>query len=231
MKKSIIVCMLTVMMYSCGDDEVLPTCEPIPESVALTANQALFLNLAFEQEFGQSAERLRKWNQPISIFVEGSASQEVLSEVDQVIAELNDLSTFISITKVTRIEDANLRFFLGEKEDYVALVEPGAAGIAEGNNGFATIAWNDNFEITRASGCVDVVNNSNLYSLKHIIREELAQTLGLINDTELDEESVFYQFTSTVNSYSEIDKKIISAMLGNDLNAGMCPNLALEIIK
>jgi hypothetical protein len=226
--KVIFACSFLIILASCQEDEVEPLCADLPDDFELSETQALFLDLVFDQEFGQSAERLRKWNKPIRIFVEGNAPEEVLSEVDQVIGELNNLSSHIPVTKVYNLEEANLRFFLGEKEDYVALVEPGAAGIAEGNNGFATIAWNDDYEISRASACVDVINITDMNLLKHVIREEMAQTLGLINDTELDEESIFYQFSSTSKNYTEADETMISRMLGNELSAGMCK---AEVLK
>lgn len=227
----IIACILLTTHYGCVEEKVEPVCADLPTDFKPSETQALFLDLVFDQEFGQSAERLRKWNAPIQIFIEGSVTDKVQAEIDLVIAELNGLSTFIALSKVSTQEEANLRLFLGEKEDYVALVEPDAAGIAEGNNGFATIAWNNNFMITRASACIDVVNTTDSDRLKHIIREELAQCLGLINDTELDENSMFYQFSSSVANYSQTDQKIIAAMLGNDLKAGMCPNIALGSFK
>lgn len=154
-----------------------------------------------------------------------------MQEIDTVLQELSSLSTSIPLEKVANQEQANLRLFLGEKEAYVALVEPRAAGIAEGNSGFATIAWNDEFEIIRASACIDVVNFTDRNFLRHVIREELAQTLGLINDTELDDESIFYQFVNNSIAYSPRDEALIAYMLGNELAPGMCESEVMEVLE
>ena len=50
---------------------------------------------------------------------------------------------------------------------------------------------------------------------KHILREELTQSLGLFNDSEKYENSIFYDGYSTVTEYSEIDKELID-MLYNE---------------
>ncbi|MEO0338017.1 MAG: DUF2927 domain-containing protein [Bacteroidota bacterium] len=201
------------------------------DSFIPTASQELFLDLAFDQEFGQSTDRLRKWEDDIYIYIEGQTEPEVLLAIDQVIQELNDLSTTIRLTTVAVQEEANLRLFLGEKEDYVALVEPAASGFAEGNSGFATIAWDQDNAIIRASACIDNVNFSDPSLLQHVIREELAQVLGLINDTTLDDKSIFYQLGSTQTTYSLIDQLMISYMLGDELSPGMCKEEVLDIVK
>ncbi|NRB50719.1 MAG: DUF2927 domain-containing protein [Saprospiraceae bacterium] len=103
--------------------------------------------------------------------------------------------------------------------------------MAEGNSGFATIAWNDQNEIIRASACLDVINYADEQLYRHILREELAQILGLINDTETDDNSIFYQFNSNRTTYSAIDQQLIAYMLGNELKPGMCKSEIMEIIK
>lgn len=234
--KFLFVSITLSFFLSCNKgDEPLPDCSPISDDIELSFTQSLFIDLAFREEFGQPSERLRKWNQPIFVFIEfvdvEAVTSEVLDEVDEVIAELSALSTSVTIEKVQDRDLANVRVFLGEKEDYVQMVEPNAAGFAEGNSGFAAIAWNNDFEIIRASACIDVVNNSGDQIVKHILREELAQTLGLINDTNLDENSIFHQTILDAVAYSARDQTIIGEMLGSDLQPGMCETEAIEIIQ
>ncbi len=214
----------------CRQEALNPACPPLPESWSPSREEALFLNLAFEQEFGASSEGLRKWNTPIRIFIEGEAPPESLSEIQKVIDELNSISKFISISEVSNLSQANFRVFLGTKEDYVASIEPAASGFAQGNSGFATIAWGNSFEIIRASVCLDVVNFPDLNTQKHIFREEMAQALGLINDTELEPNSIFHQFIESSIAYDELDSLMIHYILGNELRAGMCPSEVIGII-
>ncbi len=220
-----------ILFCSCNEDTNREsTCPALPNNFSPTETQALFLELAFDQEFGQSTDRLRKWDDTINIFIEGNISRRGSIEIDTVLKELNELSTAIPINTVTDKSEANLILFLGSMKDYVALVEPSVAGIAEGNSGFAVISWNDQNEIIKASACVDIVNFTGLIFFKHVLREELAQALGIINDSKLDEKSVFFQLPNLATNYSERDKEIIAYILGDDLSAGMCKTEVLNIV-
>lgn len=222
--------LLFLFLIACEEDApTRPECAVMTPPTNLSLNETLFLDLSFGQEFGQMADGLRKWQTNINIFVRGNAPQETMDEIDLIIEELDGLSNSIRIRRTTDENSANHILFLGLKEDYVALVEPQAAGIAESNSGFAAIAWNANLEIIRASACVDIINFSP--AQKHILREELAQTLGLINDTELVDNTIFHQFIDTTESYSDIDQAMIGFILSSELQAGMCLNEVLDIVE
>ena len=218
-------------MVQCRNEELLENCPSISTNLSISASEALFLDVAFGQEFGQDAAGLRKWDQAIRLHVVGEAPSEVVQELDIVIDELNQLSDFILISKTLEPDEANFIVFLGEKVDYVGEIEPAAQGIAEGNSGFVTIAWDASSAITRASVCIDHINFPALNDLKHVIREEMAQALGLINDTEESEDSIFHQFLGDAISYSTLDQQLIAYQLGNELIPGMCPLEVLAIIE
>ena len=44
---------------------------------------------------------------------------------------------------------------------------------------------------------------------KHLLREELTQSLGLANDSYLFDDSIFQQSWTNVTKYSQMDKDII----------------------
>ncbi|MEM6377782.1 MAG: DUF2927 domain-containing protein [Bacteroidota bacterium] len=206
------------------DEDIIPT--------NLAFDQELFLEIAFDQEFGQSASGLRKWEKEILIFAEGKLDNFAVTELNTVLAELNGLNeSGTSLTLTQNKSDANLNVFFGTKADYVEELAPEAAGFAEGNSGFVTIAWNQQLEITRAIVCVDNINNTDQALLRHIIREEMAQALGLINDTFLEENTIFYEGFSNLEAYSAFDKKVIGLMLGNELRAGMCVSEVLLFLE
>lgn len=222
---------MLLLLSACKKEEILPDCAALPDTFNPNELQSLFIEVGLGQEFGQDSPRLRKWNSEIRIFMEGALTDTLVVQIEAVIAELSALSTFIEIKQEANIEDSNCRLFLGRKEDYVESVEPKAIGIAEGNSGFATIAWNNQNEIIRASACLDVLNYADAQLYRHILREELAQILGLINDTESDDNSIFYQFNSSRTSYSAIDRQLIAYMLGNELKPGMCKSEIMDIVK
>lgn len=224
--------LLVGLMYSCDQPIPIPACPPFSQDFVPTSDQELFLDLAFDQEFGSGASRLRKWNSPIQVYILGSAQEAVIEEINLVIMELNSLSSpGLEIEQVTNRESANFILFLGEKEAYVNQVEPEAAGFALGNSGFVTIAWNEEFEIIEASACIDVVNFTGSGFYQHVIREELAQGLGLINDTDLLDSTIFHQDLEQLRQYSPLDQRMIGFMLGEQLEPGMCPGETLTVVK
>ena len=79
---------------------MIDSCEAIADDAVLTEREALFFQLVFDQEFGGDIPQLRKWNGNITIFVEGTPTQELLNELTAIVAELNSLGTFIEITIV-----------------------------------------------------------------------------------------------------------------------------------
>ena len=220
-----------LLLTACEKEAVLSECDALPDTFIPNEVQSLFLEVGFGQEFGQSTPNLRKWNSAIRIFVEGPLSDTLAAEIEQVIAELTALSTYIEIELVAMKEVSNCQLFLGRKENYVQRLEPNAEGIAEGNSGFASIAWNSNNEIIHASACLDIVNYTDQQLHKHVLREELAQVLGLINDTVFDDNSIFYQFDTDRISYSDMDRQLIAFMLGNELKAGMCKSEVIAIVQ
>ena len=52
----------------------------------------------------------------------------------------------------------------------------------------------------------------NFEAQKHLLREELTQSLGLFNDSWKYPESIFYQGWSTVTEYSDMDKRLIDML-------------------
>jgi hypothetical protein len=57
---------------------------------------------------------------------------------------------------------------------------------------------------------VDVERTSfNYDAQKHLLREELTQSLGLLNDSWKYPESIFYQGWTTTTEFTEMDKRLI----------------------
>ncbi|WP_142784931.1 DUF2927 domain-containing protein [Changchengzhania lutea] len=221
---------LVFFVFACSTERLdSVSCENIDTST-LNFKETLFLDLAFNQEFGGGSEELRKWNNDISIYIVGNAPTETMNEINVIISEISDLNTDLKVRLVQDMDNANLILFLGLKPDYIVDIEPSALGLAEDARGFANILWNTSFEIVKASICIDVINNPDLSTQKHIIREELGQAFGLINDTVLDDTSMFHETIENSN-YSETDLEFMTLMLSNSLEPGMCQSEALKFIN
>ncbi|WP_299368499.1 DUF2927 domain-containing protein [Winogradskyella sp.] len=194
----------------------------------LSETQLLFYDVAFNEEFGDGSERLRKWVGDVNFFIEGNVDSILLEELNSIISELNSTGNSQQLIEVNSQNEADLIVFFGTKEEYVAEIEPQAEGFAEGSRGFTSIFWDNNFRIVAASVCIDNVNFTQFEDLQHVLREELAQSLGLINDTVLDDSSIFNQFIQNQN-YSPTDLEFIGQMLSSNLLPGMCPDEALLV--
>jgi len=64
-------------------------------------------------------------------------------------------------------------------------------------------------QIDMSLAFVDTERTSNNSQRKHILREEITQSLGFGNDSYRYPESIFYQGWTEVHEYSDIDKEVI----------------------
>lgn len=199
----------------------LSGCKDRPEKIyKLNAEQQYFMKIALGSEFGGGNEVLKKWGNDINIFVNHDSQTELLMELDQILSELNALSSTITFNIVPTIEEANFVIFLTDANTYGAY-ETSTQPYLDGNWGMVWIYWNGANEIYKGSMYVDIVRNTDLNCMKHLLREELTQGLGLLNDSYDYEASIFYQGWTCTPSYAEIDKAIISMQLGTKTMAGM----------
>jgi hypothetical protein len=217
------LCLLAMsLLMACEEDTELPACPPLDES-SLSREQQVFLDIVFGNEFGSDVERLRKWRRDISIYVPEPPEPFLQNELESVITEINRLSETVMLQQVSREADANMIVFFGDGATYVSEYEDQAAGLTGSNLGLFSIDWNrQTYEISRATVWVDVVNESDPDCLRHILREELTQALGLTNDTDAYPESIFYSEFTCLPAYTELDEQYIRDFLSADLRVGMC---------
>lgn len=173
-----------------------------------------FMEIAFGSEFGSKQTRIKKWRKNIHLQVKGQPTETDLQTLKQVITELNGLVTpDITITH----NDANMEMhFIPERrfseidKDY----QPR-------NLGYFWTWWNPaTYEIYRARILISSTGITQ-QERNHLIREELTQSLGLMNDSQHYPDSIFYQPWSRVTDYSKIDKDIIKLLYQSDIRPGM----------
>lgn len=92
------------------------------------------------------------------------------------------------------------------------------------------IYWDGGFNITRGSMLVDITKLDSLDCQKHILREELTQGLGLLNDTFDHPASIFYQRYTCFPSYADIDLALLELFLSNKIQAGMTSSQVLTAL-
>lgn len=172
-----------------------------------------FNEVALSSEYSDQDKGLVcKWDSDINIFVTGEKSSELITELDRVVVELNDIIDPININFVNNKSDANFVIFFGSQEDYHKIA-PSSVDYTEHNWGLFMV--NTGKTIRRGSMYVDIYRCTNLDGQKHLLREELTQALGLFNDSYKYDNSIFQQRWTTTTEYAPIDIKLIEMLYNN----------------
>jgi len=172
-----------------------------------------FKKIAYGNEFTDGSMYLKKWNRDVKIFVLGQKDAEMESELLKVVKELNDLINTINISVVTNKEDANMIVFFGSKQEFNNF-DPSLKTYVENNEGLFKIKHNTS-DIYFGEMYVNTKGNLTSNQKKHLLREELTQSLGLCNDSYRYSKSIFYQGWTDTTEYAEIDKEIIKMLYNN----------------
>ncbi len=224
---------LSIFISSCANDEdtIAPTISP-----KLTAyNQRVvnyFKEVALGFEFGNASEITRRWEGGMKIFVGGNPSNELISELDKIISELNDLSTtqLFKIESVSDTLQSNFYIYFGSGNSY-ATIFPSQASLTASNFGLFTIYWDGNNELFRGNMYVDIFR-TNQTEQRHLLREELTQSLGLAKDSSLYPESIFQQaFSTKTTEYAQIDKDVIRLLYHPQMTVGLNRNEVDAVLK
>ena len=168
-----------------------------------------FNKVAYGSEFDGGNTSLKKWNQDINIYVVGDKRDYLMSELNDIVSELNGLISTININIVDNEPDANFFILFGSQQDYNNYDEQ-SIGYTENNQGLFIAYGSEN--LTKATMYVDVNRTSTNDGQKHLLREELTQSLGLCNDSYDYPESIFYQGWTETTEYTEIDKELIQML-------------------
>jgi hypothetical protein len=139
--------------------------------------------------------------------------KQMVEEAKRVVKELNELITPINITFTNDSSKCNLFVYFGTHTTFNKLV-PSSIKYTEDGLGLSLI-MHDNFIIKHGYVYVDSYRVESISFLKHLVREEITQSLGLLNDTWDYFDSIFYQGWTNFNEYSNLDKNIIKMHYNN----------------
>ncbi len=197
-------------------DAVSPS---VPESVSpdelLTRDLPYFLEIALGSEYGVGSFTVKKWTTDIRIEVSGQPTLADMLALQSVIRELNELvHPGIQLSIVP--DHGNLQMYFIPHSQFYQFEPPGIIFYG----GFFRSWWNYAGEIYRSrvvigSDRVDQIHRT------HLIREELTQALGLMNDSMKYKDSIFYQGASHVVEYSPLDQRVIRWLYSDVIQPGM----------
>lgn len=180
----------------------------------------LLIEVALGAEYGSDIKLLKKWTTPMRLYVESDLSPELQATLFDVINEINVLCTDgFYIEQTTDSLSSNTYLYAGPALDFAKRFTQ-LTPLVENHNGLIHVAYNDAYEITRAVIYVDT-QHTLLVEQKHVLREELTQGMGLLNDLKYYPESIFYEAQSRGDSFSTFDKELIRLLYHPAFYPGM----------
>lgn len=167
-----------------------------------------FNKIAKSSEYNGLCE-ISHWTSDMKIYVKGDKRDYLMEELNRIVSELNEIIDPIDIVIVDNVEESNYQILLGSEKEYNKWI-PGSKEHTPDNWGLFII--NSGKEIRRGTMYVDIYRCESIEGQKHLLREELTQSLGLTNDTYDYPESIFYQKWSETTEYAPIDKTLIDML-------------------
>lgn len=172
-----------------------------------------FGEVAFGSENGGGEPVLRKWVTPPRIQVFGDPTAEDLDALVHIVTEVNALAPGLGMEIVTDAPTVEIHFV--PAVDFPDL-EP---HYVPGNLGFFWAWWNGWQELVYARVLLATEGVTQPVR-EHLLREELTQALGLMQDSWSYPESIFYQGWTETGNYAPIDRTLLEMLYRDDLDPG-----------
>jgi hypothetical protein len=169
---------------------------------------AYFKEITLGNEFSHKDSKTPyRWTKNMKIFCYGYCPPMMMNELDRIVQELNQLIDPITISIVSKRSEANFIIYLGSYE-YFARIHPDIDEKLLVNNwGYFEI-----YPSNKGIMYVDVLRAKEEDARKHLLRVELTQSLGLVNDSYKYDYSIFYQGWTTITEYAPIDRDLIKIL-------------------
>lgn len=189
---------------------------------------SFFNEICLGYEYGNGQKVIRKWKEPLRLFiVKDSGYNEQVKFIDNTISNINKLvdnSFYIAITEDSI--NANGHLFLCSQDQLKLYSMPNKSlfgNLEENIFGYVNVKTDMDYYITKAS--IFINTTKPLKFQKSTIIEEITQSLGLGNDTDIYLDSMFYQYKPLQNwatlKYSEFDEKIIQLLYSEEIKVGL----------
>ena len=184
-----------------------------------------FTEIALGAEFGDEVPVIKKWTDDLRIKIEGKPTEADLLIIANIIDDLNELISGIKIKLVDKKETLTITF--APESDFTT-IDPNYVPI---NYGFFWALWHDdNFVIYNASILVSSADITQK-ERSHLIREELTQSLGLMNDSDKYSDSVFYQEWTDATEFTVMDRAVIKLLYYKKIKPGMSKDQVLNVLN
>lgn len=170
-----------------------------------------------------SRPHIRKWVQDLRIQVNGSPTIQDLATLEQVVAEINGLLGSVALGFVE--QDPNLEIFFVPERDFSRF----ETSYQPVNHGFFASESHQG-KIQRGRILISTTDIGQ-GERSHLIREELTQSLGLMQDSSRDSTSIFYQDWSKTQQYSDLDRQLLQLLYSPKILPGMDESALRRVLQ
>jgi len=194
-----------------------------------------FDEIALKNEYDKDKHRVRKWRQPVRVFVEHQVGDNGL-HAQLVLMHLSHLAqiTGHSIAKVDSLEEANFHLVFTRQSQWtdvvMRLMGASAASHIHGSVCMGKFALNTQSEIERAWVVIPVDQAQMHGKLVACVVEEITQVLGLPNDSVKVFPSIFNDKTPQ-DLLTGLDYILLKLLYSTEIKAGMTTTEVQPIIQ
>lgn len=185
-----------------------------------------FFESAFQGEYGDPGRSATiRWAQPVVIYMQGDYTREDVAVLARLLYDLSEnVQNLPQLSLTTRPDGANVTM------SFVPYGKMGqtVAGYEKGNAGFVRVDY-DNYLVTGAEIAISSTNTSQK-NRSALIREEIVNMLGLLNDITCTRKSIICQSGKTVTDLSAVDYEMLNILYGPLMLPGTTMEKAREIV-
>ena len=175
-----------------------------------------YKEICFKREFQSDLTMPLRFYKDIKIYANGDINDELRNELHKIVSELDELIQTVNISIVDSLKNSNVHIYLGGVNDFIKQLKTSKKdkkykkGRLEDNWGYFWISHCSKNNINYSRVFVDTERTSTDEERKHLLREELTQSLGLPNDSNKYPKSIFYSnWVEDTTEYTDMDKAII----------------------
>lgn len=184
---------------------------PVYQKIDATPDQIqYFKEVAFGNEYGTAQSVIRKWiDNSANIYYSGNFKNNDLRCLENVVNDFNTESSE-TLMNITSNDNADIMIHFAPESTFESIL-PEYEPV---NMGYFWLNFDSGFNITSSQILIDSLTVNDAERC-HLIREELTQSMGLMNDSPNYPDSIFYTEWTSTQEYSAYDKKLIKLLYGN----------------
>ncbi len=169
----------------------------------------------------------KRWGKDIDLFIDGEPEAEDMEHLETLLRLLNSVDNTPQMTLVDSEDEASLVMHFDTYQNALDRFD----FFMEGNNGFFWISWHGGEKIYQIyEGDIIITTDTRDDVRRHVIGEELIQSLGLMDDSYEFLDSIFQQAVTLSQFPNELDWLVIELHHRPEIQPGMTGEEAMQIL-